>query len=290
MKGQKGKYHDLYMEFRNCLPLVLLTVFLILLVVSVCGTALALELKEDPDLLKNSLRRSNLAVTEPEAMQEPSEPAETLPDPLVFLYGRQISADYNSYSPELGLEALSDEEEEKTAEETIPTEETTSSDKATTSSVNNDVEYVLEASADSRYAGLKLTQDDVDLLIDLLWLEARGEPSEGRQGSAEVVFNRVVNKQYFPDTVYDVVFDTENTVQFPTIYELYKSRPTSGQAAIYLKEIKQALNGPYILPIDVVFFKTEPENSNIWGTIGGHTFCYPWDWHGPSATEETQGS
>ena len=40
--------------------------------------------------------------------------------------------------------------------------------------------------------------------------------------------------------------------------------------------IDRALNGPYVLPIDVVFFATYPVTENVWGEIGGHVFCYRW--------------
>ena len=35
-----------------------------------------------------------------------------------------------------------------------------------------------------------------------------------------------------------------------------------------------ALSGPNILPMDVMYFATYPENDRVWGTIGGHIFCY----------------
>ena len=38
--------------------------------------------------------------------------------------------------------------------------------------------------------------------------------------------------------------------------------------------IERAIYGPYILPKEVVYFATKPTNSNVWGQIGGHIFCY----------------
>jgi hypothetical protein len=48
--------------------------------------------------------------------------------------------------------------------------------------------------------------------------------------------------------------------------------------------IEDALYGPYILPLDVLHFSVAPANEFIWGTIGGHTFCYRWG-TGPDATD-----
>ena len=38
--------------------------------------------------------------------------------------------------------------------------------------------------------------------------------------------------------------------------------------------IDRALFGPYVLPKDVFYFATFRTNENVWGTIGGHIFCY----------------
>ena len=40
--------------------------------------------------------------------------------------------------------------------------------------------------------------------------------------------------------------------------------------------IERALEGPYILPENVVHFATYAVNGNVWGKIGGHIFCYGW--------------
>ena len=38
------------------------------------------------------------------------------------------------------------------------------------------------------------------------------------------------------------------------------------------------LYGEPVLPLDVVSFSREPENDNLWGTIGEHSFCYQYEW------------
>lgn len=150
--------------------------------------------------------------------------------------------------------------------------------ESTEASVPTEGEVIiaLAANSDSRYPGLILTQEDKDLLINILWLEARGEPFEGQQGIAEIVFNRVVNERYFPDTIREVIFDDEVAIQFSTSRKLHMARPSEAQYEVLSSAIEQALNGPYVLPVEVVFFGVEPENDNVWGSIGGHCFCYPW--------------
>ena len=38
--------------------------------------------------------------------------------------------------------------------------------------------------------------------------------------------------------------------------------------------IDAALSGPNVLPMNVMYFATYPENDRVWGRIGGHIFCY----------------
>ena len=124
----------------------------------------------------------------------------------------------------------------------------------------------------SRYACIYLTDEDVDLLARIIWLEARGECFEGQQAVAEVVFNRMLASD-FPDTLYGVIFEKG---QFSTASRVEKATPGETQ----YRAIYEALTGPNILPLEVVFFATSPENDNVWGSIGGHTFCYPYYWEG----------
>ena len=125
---------------------------------------------------------------------------------------------------------------------------------------------------ESRYAGIVLTEEDVDLLARIIWLEARGECFEGQQAVAEVVFNRMLS-DVFPDTLYEVIYQKG---QFSTASRVQQATPGETQ----YRAIYEALTGSPILPLEVVFFATSPENDNVWGTIGGHTFCYPYYWEG----------
>ena len=117
-----------------------------------------------------------------------------------------------------------------------------------------------------RYPGVELTLEEENLLARMVWVEAQGECFEGQQAVAEVVLNRLV-ADGFQNTVNSVIY-AEN--QFRSVPLLEDAKPTS----IQYEAIECALEGPYVLPIDVYYFATYPVNHNLWGKIGGHVFCY----------------
>lgn len=118
-----------------------------------------------------------------------------------------------------------------------------------------------------RYPDIELTLEEQNLLARMVWVEAQGEPFEGQQAVAEVVLNRLVADN-FPDSINSVIY-AEN--QFRSTAFLKDAEPTS----IQYEAIERALEGPYVLPADVVFFATYPVTEKVWGEIGGHIFCYP---------------
>ncbi|HZJ91308.1 MAG TPA: cell wall hydrolase [Oscillospiraceae bacterium] len=121
-----------------------------------------------------------------------------------------------------------------------------------------------------RYSEITMNDDELDELAEIIYHEARGESVEGQQAVAEVVFNRVIADN-FPDTVHEVLHQKK---QFSTVRMLNTTEPRQEQ----YDAINAALYGPTILPADVVFFSRSGENSNIWGSIGGHVFCYQYNW------------
>lgn len=123
---------------------------------------------------------------------------------------------------------------------------------------------------ESRYA--PITEEERELIARIVYLEARGEPAEGQQAVAEVILNRVAAEN-FPDTVADVVYQ-ENPQQFTTAPFVGEAEPGEAQYAA----VDAAINGEAVLPLDVVYFSQQPENGNVWGTIGGHVFCYQHTW------------
>ena len=117
-----------------------------------------------------------------------------------------------------------------------------------------------------RYPEVELTLEEENLLARVVWAEAQGECFEGQQAVAEVVLNRLV-ADGFQNTVNGVIY-AEN--QFRSVLFLEDAEPTS----IQYEAIERALEGPYVLPIDVYHFATYQVNGNVWGRIGGHVFCY----------------
>ncbi|MCC8156332.1 MAG: cell wall hydrolase [Oscillospiraceae bacterium] len=134
---------------------------------------------------------------------------------------------------------------------------------------------IAEPTVNGRYNAVEMTDAERDELAAIIWLEARGESAEGQQAVAEVVLNRVISAD-FPDTVTDVLHDGEHSgvKQFSSIGALPSAAPETAQYAA----IDAALYGENILPADVVYFSRGAENGNIWGSIGGHVFCYGYDW------------
>ncbi len=123
-----------------------------------------------------------------------------------------------------------------------------------------------------RYPGVELTQAEKDLMAKLIYAEARSEPFEGQQAIAEVILNRLVADN-FPDTISKILNAAD---QFKGMENIHLADPSHTQYVA----IERALNGPYVVPIDVVFFATFPASNSPWGTIGAHTFCYQWDYEG----------
>ena len=122
------------------------------------------------------------------------------------------------------------------------------------------------APEESRYPGLELTDAEIKLMADLIFMEAQSEPVEGQQAVAEVIFNRLKSGN-FQSSINSIIYAKD---QFAAVKNLYLAKPTDTQ----YKAIERALNGPYVLPEDVVFYAKFAVNKKIWGTIGSHIFCY----------------
>lgn len=120
--------------------------------------------------------------------------------------------------------------------------------------------------ANARYPDIRLTADELKMLAELVWVEARGESKEGQQAVAEVVLNRL-NSGKFGETLSNVIYGEG---QFRSAPFLDEAEPYQCQ----YQAIERALYGPYILPENVLYFATFPTNNRIWGTIGAHIFCY----------------
>ena len=121
----------------------------------------------------------------------------------------------------------------------------------------------------------KMTEEELNELAAVVFLEAGNQSAEGQQAVVEVVFNRVLHSA-FPDTVHDVLHQGEGSdvPQFSTIYAVSTATPTQAQ----YDAINGALYGDTILDADVVFFSRNGENGRVWGQIGDHIFCREYIW------------
>jgi len=131
--------------------------------------------------------------------------------------------------------------------------------------------FIYEPAANTdpfRYGDMELTQEDRDLIARLVCAEGASEPFEGQQAIAEVILNRITAGN-FPDTVKGVIHAQD---QFLAAGNLHLQEPTH----IQYEAVERALNGPYVLDGDVVFFSQFAVNDNVYTTIGSHVFCRQW--------------
>ncbi len=129
-------------------------------------------------------------------------------------------------------------------------------------------------------SGSTSTYSDTDLywLSRIIHAEAGGEPYNGKLAVGTVIMNRVRSKSY-PNTVYSVIFDRKNGVQFtPTANgSIYKTPSASS-----VKAAKEVLNG-YRVSGNIQYFVNPSLASDTWFrnnltyvcTIGSHAFYAP---------------
>ena len=118
-------------------------------------------------------------------------------------------------------------------------------------------------------------EENVFWLSKIISSEAKGQAIAGMIGVGNVVLNRVASDK-FPDTVFDVVFDTNNGIQFQPVYD----------KSIYLEPTEYAvvaaclcLEG-YNTVDDAIFFVAPLLADDSWfrahrpyvTTIGNHAF------------------
>lgn len=126
-----------------------------------------------------------------------------------------------------------------------------------------------EVYVEPRYVGVTLTMDERELLARMVWVEARGEPFEGQQAVAEVVLNRLVADN-FQSSVESIIMAQG---QFNSAKFLDDAEPNQTQ----YEAVERALKGPYVTPINTVYFGQTPNhNGSVWGWIGGHCFSTQW--------------
>ena len=115
---------------------------------------------------------------------------------------------------------------------------------------------------------IQLTEEEIDLLAKIVWVESRGE-SEGQKAVVEVILNRIASEK-FPNTLYEVLSQKKPT-QFASWKHRDSARPTEKEYA----SIYSVLNGETnILREDTLYFATKKLTRNLDVKIDGHYFCY----------------
>lgn len=112
-----------------------------------------------------------------------------------------------------------------------------------------------------------ITDDEIEMLARLLFLEARNQSIEGQRAVIEVVFNRLLSDE-FPNTLHDVVYAKN---QFSPAHLIPSTTPTEEQ----YKVIQIVLTDTEtVLDRGVVFFSRGQYNDYLYDKIGDHYFCY----------------
>ncbi len=127
----------------------------------------------------------------------------------------------------------------------------------------------------SKYVANSYTCDDVMWLSRIVHAESQGEPIDGQIAVANVVLNRVRDKNY-PNTIYGVIFDCNYGVQFQPISNgaIYNTPSKISVAAA-----KRAINGENNVE-NCLYFLNEEIATNFWivknreyfTTINNHSF------------------
>lgn len=125
------------------------------------------------------------------------------------------------------------------------------------------------------YIDSSYTSSDLEWLAKIVCAEAEGEPDDGKIAVANVVLNRVADKA-FPNSVYDVIFDSKYGVQFTPTADgrIYNDADVDSYIAA-----KKALKGENIVGKCLYFCNIET-STNFWivnnrthyATIGNHDF------------------
>ena len=126
-----------------------------------------------------------------------------------------------------------------------------------------------------RPAAPAYTPDELYWMSRIISAESRGEPLSGKLAVGTVVLNRVASDE-FPDSIYDVIFDTKWGVQFqPVANGTVYDEPTAESvlaAKLVLDGARAAGDSLYFLAPDLTDNHWTMENRQFVVTIGCHWF------------------
>lgn len=186
---------------------------------------------------------------------------------------KKITLTYNERIIQLYLDKdiiIIDEEEKKLVQKVVLTNGVTMApinliaesldctigwDKQTFSILVNREGVVVEA---SNISTVKYNDDEVIWLSRIVEVEGKDLTLDGKVGIANVVLNRT-KSQNFPNCIYNVIFDKEYCVQFPTAYRKgFRKTVASDDAIIAAKMALEGINNVE----DCLYFNNSPFKSN----------------------------
>lgn len=121
-------------------------------------------------------------------------------------------------------------------------------------------------------------EDELYWLSQIIHAESQGEPFLGKIAVGSVILNRVDSIE-FPDTIYDVIFDDENGVQFTPTANGEIDKPAGEESIMAAKICLEDTR----LSDEILYFLNESIATNFWIvencryvlTIGNHDFYAP---------------
>ena len=218
-------------------------------------------------IVTSNIQEEAAYVAEPENEAVPLQDQEAEPEEMQFSAGVAAAISANSFTTEsdekTGVEkkdvvlvTTSNDSESNLEEETDGSVETNT--EVSESGQVEEVSGTSQAPAYNNRWNISLTDEEIDLLAKIVWLEANGEPVEGQEAVVEVVLNRMASDLY-PDTLYDVL-SQNNPVQFVSWKRRDKAHPTETE----YQSIYNVLNGNTdLLRNDTMNFSTYPLTSNL---------------------------
>ena len=184
-------------------------------------------------IVTSNIQEEAAYVAELENEAVPLQNQEAEPEEMQFSAGVAAAISANSFTTEsdekTGVEkkdvvlvTTSNDSESNLEEETDGSVETNT--EVSESGQVEEVSGTSQAPAYNNRWNISLTDEEIDLLAKIVWLEANGEPVEGQEAVVEVVLNRMASDLY-PDTLYDVL-SQNNPVQFVSWKRRDKAHPT----------------------------------------------------------------
>ncbi len=119
--------------------------------------------------------------------------------------------------------------------------------------------------------GIELDEDEINLLAQILWVEARAEPYDGQVAVVEVIFNRIISDDgnFQEDNLTGIVSSRKDGTQFDS----WRLRHTASPDEDIYKVIDNVLDGiSETLPsTDYIYFSRHQLGMNII-KVGSHYF------------------